>query len=587
MTLATSDPARAGDPEYMNLEPKVGLALEIKGYWDTSGVFVAVDVEQLPQPRRPKLRGPIASLDEEKHIIHMFGRDIEVEDKTEYLNDSKEKTSFGDLKVGAHVEISCKVDDEHNWKARKIRTEGVKKGNKIKGTVTDLKVDGTPPDTLYISGLPILLIDETDVNKPSSHIDRMEKELFGDLSRNSTLGLTGGLPVMNRFFVHGEYRQDLVGEREFDLSPNYDSDEYSLQPDVRLGVLGFWSRDIRTETQFRLRRRLVMSSDRVDDSYDYEPQVTRLNLLFMNLLKPGMAVQVGRIDFEEPREWLYDEYLDAIRLYYYGETGWLFEAAAIHSIDPIKDKYETWTDIHAKASWYPDTENMLSAYVLRRLDSDEIRKREPVWWGLRYSGRIKRAVQPWLDMAIMRGEDKHQSLDAWAIDAGTSVIIQRSVLRPSVTLGYAIGSGDDTGADNVDRRFRQTGYQDNSGLFDGVTNFKYYGTLLDPELSNLKILTLGVGVHPIPEASIDLLYHSYKQDHSDDQLKGDDLIDPPARPSGNSTDIGFGLDLVVGSPKFWNRLSLSWVLSLFYPGEAFEPRQENALLSKLNVRVEF
>ena len=33
-----------GAPEYMKLDAKIGMALEIKGTWDTGGVFVADEI---------------------------------------------------------------------------------------------------------------------------------------------------------------------------------------------------------------------------------------------------------------------------------------------------------------------------------------------------------------------------------------------------------------------------------------------------------------------------------------------------------------------------------------------------------------
>ncbi len=76
-------------------------------------------------------------------------------------------------------------------------------------------------------------------------------------------------------------------------------------------------------------------------------------------------------------------------------------------------------------------------------------------------------------------------------------------LKPSVTLGYALGSGDDASTSDVDESFRQTGLQDNSAKFNGVTRLKYYGEVLNPELSNLSVLTAGVGIRPSPRSSID------------------------------------------------------------------------------------
>ena len=66
----------------------------------------------------------------------------------------------------------------------------------------------------------------------------------------------------------------------------------------------------------------------------------------------------------------------------------------------------------------------------------------------------------------------------------------------------------------MDHAFRQTGIQDNNDKFGGVTSFKYYGELLEPELSNLHILTAGIGRRFGRRMSLDLIYHNYRQDEA-------------------------------------------------------------------------
>ena len=41
--------------------------------------------------------------------------------------------------------------------------------------------------------------------------------------------------------------------------------------------------------------------------------------------------------------------------------------------------------------------------------------------------------------------------------------------------------------------------QRNRGKFNGVVSFRYYGEVLDPELTNLRILTLGIGLPQVPQ----------------------------------------------------------------------------------------
>ena len=113
---------------------------------------------------------------------------------------------------------------------------------------------------------------------------------------------------------------------------------------------------------------------------------------------------------------------------------------------------------------------------------------------------------------------------------------------------------------------------DNSGKFGGVTSFNYYGEVLDPELSNLGIFTLGGGIRPIKRVSIDLIYHYYRQHYADDDINGSNLkIDP----GGDSKDVGHALDLVMGYRAIEN-LDVEMVLGTFIPGQAFSGNAEPA-----------
>jgi alginate production protein len=155
-------------------------------------------------------------------------------------------------------------------------------------------------------------------------------------------------------------------------------------------------------------------------------------------------------------------------------------------------------------------------------------------------------------------------------------------LRPSVTVAYAFGSGDGNPDDRVDRRFRQTGLQENEARFNGVTRVKYYGELLDPELSNLLIFTGGIGIRPTRRSSIDLVYHYYLQDKVSTSIRGAEL---DADPSGISKRLGSEIDLVVGYEELRD-IDLKWVLGYFIPSKAF-PKADGSLFVNFEVEWEF
>ena len=170
-------------------------------------------------------------------------------------------------------------------------------------------------------------------------------------------------------------------------------------------------------------------------------------------------------------------------------------------------------------------------------------------------------------------------IDGYAVDMGVSY---RTDLpwRPTIVAGYALGSGRSDTAGRLG--FRQTGLQDNNGRFGGVTSFRYYGEVLEPELANLHVSTLAVGVRPTRDSSVDLVHHFYRQDEASTRLVHTNLR---ADPNGVSRTLGWGLDLVLGYRHgYWLRMEV--VSGLFRPGSGFD-NDDMALKVEGQIRFRF
>ena len=136
---------------------------------------------------------------------------------------------------------------------------------------------------------------------------------------------------------------------------------------------------------------------------------------------------------------------------------------------------------------------------------------------------------------------------------------------PRLTLGYAFGSGDSSPESGGDRSFRQTGIQDNETSFGNVRRFPTYGLILQPELSNLHIGTVGVGFSLARRTSLDFVYHYYAQAHAADFMR-DAAID--AELDGRSREIGHALDVVLAIEE-WEHFGVELRGSAFRTGTAF------------------
>ncbi len=570
---------------------KVGDGVEVSGRF-VKGIFSAKSVEKLAEARRPKLRGAIEQLDAKDSSIVMFGMKIRVSVKTLFPAKGMTAEGFLNLKIGMRVEVACNVSDSGVWEADKLDWKEIKPSDKIKGTITRLAFDNKPPDTIEISGLKILVTEETDLYGSFRYL---EEELFGNLAAEEGVTNFPHLKLGENLLFSGDYRQTTRFENSYTLSDVQKDNYRETEPALRLEAAGNWAPEAQSFLQLRLRKKYTFGN-RVDDfpyrssaieSTDVEFQAIQAYLLLRAPQNRGLAMAVGKQRVRDQREWLFDEYLDAVRFYLYETRPVVLEASFFPSLFPLKDKkFKTWDDILLRVRYIPDGKNEANIYVLKRRDS-EARNREPVYWGISYYGRPKRFVTGWLQAALLRGTDKQRNQEAYALDVGATFAAVNLPIRPSFTLGYALGSGDKSSGDSVSQEFRQTGYEDNSGRFGGFANFQYYGEAFNPELANIQILTVGAGLRPHRLVSVDGIFHTYRQNRLDNDVQSD-LITPPVVPNGLSKDLGWEINLVVGVQKIMQRFNVAYSFSLFNPGEAFMPlRAENAVLNRLNVRVEF
>jgi hypothetical protein len=157
-----------------------------------------------------------------------------------------------------------------------------------------------------------------------------------------------------------------------------------------------------------------------------------------------------------------------------------------------------------------------------------------------------------------------RDVTGWAFDAGLSWMLPVS-LEPRLFAGYALGSGDAKPEEGTDRSFRQTGIEANEAGFGGVERFQSYGVVLDPELSNLGVVTFGAGLSLLQSSSLDLVYHHYRQVEPATFLRDSRL---EFELTGESRDLGHGIDLVLALEE-WERVEFELVAAAFQAGRAF------------------
>ena len=331
------------------------------------------------------------------------------------------------------------------------------------------------------------------------------------------------------------------------------------------------------------------SEGRLDNNDEVEGY--DLERLFLQL-EPGdnLRLRLGRQTLRDPMETIIDEELDGLQVRYRlgrfeAEVSLtredLFEASKIERQDDI-------TNTFGRLRFRPNKDTQWTPYVLHR-SAESFNGSLPfesTWAGLQGIVEPDQSnVRYWLhgmarvgDLDAEPGsEDQNEDLGGFAVDAGVNYSIKRW-LDSTFTLAVAYATGG-----SRDDRFRQSGLQSNDFDLNGKSTFRYFGEVLDPELTNIQILTLGWGVEPFDRWSADIALHAYQQEEAEDSLRGADI---EFQPLGMSRDLGTGGDIIIAyEPN--KSLLFQGTAGRFFPGDAFDSEQDDAWLAKLEIEYKF
>lgn len=397
---------------------------------------------------------------------------------------------------------------------------------------------------------------------------------------NSSLSISGEVGfryVRKRNFDLDDEEEDLItvlnSEPLLVLGMEYDNDDH-----VRVELALEFAREWEFEDDSETRENVYTSSLSLDEAFvefsDIGSDGPRVNEATLTL---------GRKSLSDSREWLYDARLDGLILEAKlpaSKADLMFAVNRGKWMDSDlldRDKSAKVTNLIFLVEHHPVKSVDIGAYALIRRDSSSDND-SPRFFGISARGEIyDQRLTFWTDLATVDGQDDDETIDGYGYDVGATLkLFDAGTVY--VTLGYAFGSGD--GDEDTD--FRQSGLHGNGDRFGGVTSFKYYGELVDPELSNLKILTAGLGFRPGKKLSFDLVYHRYEQDFLLDEMRDSDL---DMDPNGESKGLGSELDLIIGFTGFED-LTTELVVGYFQPGAAFDDA-DDAMMVSAQIAYEF
>lgn len=566
LCLVASFPAIAN--EMNDIVP--GHWLELRGKLDEQGVFIVARADLVEPETDEVLIGTISEVTGADEFI-LLGQAIQISQKTRFS-----KVDASNL-LDKRVKVEGHYRGQKRFSARKISNRGDGR-DRIVGLVSDIKSTSegylvtimnhsvrVPGDVELRHDKPIPEYGVANLNIALPQGKRVsEDDQFGDGIRiNDRLRFT----TLTEARFKGEDNYDLDDRRERDREDTAVSvrGRFILAPGEH-GISG----------QLEARYTQVWVNDDVLGRFDLDD--TRLGESFIYLDDPfrvDFDIQAGRMDFDDRREWLYDQNLDGVRAYW-NIAGWLAELSVTTTLSDGKLRDENTNNYVAYVS---NIDRRFAAYAIYRDTNFNGLREKVTHFGVRSFLEWPPKHDSWLELAYIDGTRNETKLGAWGLDLGTTRFIGE---RWYLTASWAFGQGDPKTGNGTDGNFRQTRLQDNNGKFGGVTSFRYYGELVDPELANMHIATLGIGFLFTERGSIDLVGHYYLQDKAVRRIIDSDI---DQKPNGIDRELGWEIDAVIGwrPVRAWD---FELVLGRFKPGKAFRVR-DDAWVTKLQIRYRY
>jgi len=576
---------------------RVGHWIQIRGRIDDQGRLVASRA-RLKEPKRYEaIIGVVGKDQVERDRFVVLGQPVTVGNGVDFEEIRPGKWG------GKRIKLEGRWRSETRFSARKIELRSGSGRDRIEGRVDFLEetqggyaarimsFDVFLPADLEVEvdhegGLARLaLAEDRGLIEGTGQSRRLNDDLDDDFGGGTRLGKNIGMfgQAVAGYFYEDNYNLDEEDhEDELDLATRLRLRfHYFMTNDIVLVAEGNWV----TGVQF---------DEGTSPSQD-EDMALRLgeNFLYWSdaFGVPDLDLQFGRQDFDDQREWIYDENLDAFRAFW-SVPGFAIEGSVGTQIGGNTDP-RNQGNLHSSlyVSNNSRKKHLAGWMFYRDIDaftkgSQSFQAQKTLHVGARVLGEWIPDTKSWVEGALLFGDREGRDLGAWAYDVGTTW--EPDFANPFYfTVGYALGSGEES-TTGTDTRFSQTGFEDNSARFGGVSSFRYYGELLRPELTNMGIFTTGIGAKITNDLSVDLVYHNYRLDVVTDDL---DFFDPDdftnIKPDSIAADpdLGWETDLVFGMRGFkgWD---FKLIFAYFEPGDAL-PDQEGAFFSRFQMRFRF
>ena len=275
---------------------------------------------------------------------------------------------------------------------------------------------------------------------------------------------------------------------------------------------------------------------------------------------------IGRKVLKDKRSWYYDSSVDTLGIYNLRDL-WLYNIFVGGRLNNAK--YFSQEDnlyglrhtkfIIANLQYEYFIKNYLKGFFVKEITKNT---RNLSWFGLRNIGKRvykNKNINYWIDYALIKGNYEtlnKNNISSNALDIGIS--FNKNNTHSTYAFSYALGG----------KNYYST-YLSNyrSSFLTKNVSFRYYGELLNPDLNNIKILSLYWIYDFFNNHKAVIAFHNYKQIKASSyfRMNNEEILNT----NGINNNIGNEIDFIYN----WNLPNLKrykFIISYFKGGGAFD-----------------
>ena len=555
----------------------VGRRIKVEGKRFEGKKLLADKVEVVEEDDDLEIEGIIAAVNRVESRLQISSVFVFVPDSVTLVDTHKEPVQWGDLKKGMRVKVKLKKGKDGGLVAKSIRyyPGANDRDLEIEAPIESIDAAGSE---LTMLGISVKLSSDTRYIDPFS--DSSSNQFLGDQSRGIRRDDDEPDRPPLRFwkmYVGGRVGLAHRTTQNLDLLDRRDDLNDTLIPEGRLELSLPIGEHSEVYSKLSFSRPIDLGEG---FSNEFTFKVKELFFLWGHFLHRSLALQIGRQRFRDRREWTYDDRLDSLRLHL--KTSKLrWEFAAAKAVFRPTNSREDQLYFIGSVRYRLARKSYLRGYFIKRNDLTP-RDEDPVWFGVSSRGLINGRTPYWAEASRMMGRHRRDLLRGYAFDVGGSYRFPLP-WRPTISGSYAYASGGENKQDRVDHNFRQTRLQDNTDRLGGIKRYNYYGLLIDPELFNLKIPTVDLGLRPSRRWSVNFIYHNYRQVVASRDVGDMNLT---RSPNGRDPRLGQEIDTVIAFRRK-NYIDVNLLIGMFFPGPAFGQSVSPAWLVRPSIQFHF